>query len=230
MNGLDIGVGKRRLAIGIALSLSAAVLLSFPAFAQNLKYDSSLPIEITADSLEVAQEDQIATFAGDVDAIQGDLVLSADQLRVYYEGKGSDVGAAAGTTSAIRQIEAEGDVILASPEETARGDNGHYDVTGRLITLVGSVVLTKDENVVRGERLVLDLVTGKSRMIGTDTPVASNAEGSSSRRVRALFTPKSKSTDQEPTSEELASDGAAEEVIGRTPDEQAPHIPAARPE
>ena len=47
-------------------------------------YDTSLPIEITADSLEVRQEEQIAVFRGNVDAVQGDLNLRADELTVYY--------------------------------------------------------------------------------------------------------------------------------------------------
>ena len=58
-------------------------------------HDSNLPIEITADSLEVVQNQQIATFTGNVDAVQGDMVLSADRLRVYYYGD-SDDGAPAG--------------------------------------------------------------------------------------------------------------------------------------
>ena len=46
-----------------------------------------------------------------------------------------------------------GNVFMSSPEETAQGEFGVYDVDGALLTLEGSVVLTRDENVVRGERL-----------------------------------------------------------------------------
>ncbi|MGI9509036.1 MAG: lipopolysaccharide transport periplasmic protein LptA [Geminicoccaceae bacterium] len=162
------------------------------AFGQSLDHDSNLPIEISADSLEVEQEEQVATFAGNVDAVQGDLVLSADKLMVHYEGKSTAVGLAAGSDSSIRRIDAEGDVIIASPEETAKGRFGTYDVPGKLVTLEGQVVLTRGENVIRGERLELDLVTGKSRMVGTETTVAEGEEMTSGTRVRALFTPKSK--------------------------------------
>lgn len=166
-------------------------LLPDAAFGQSLDHDSSQPIEISADSLEVEQEAQIATFAGNVDAVQGDLVLSADELRVHYEGKESSVGLAAGSGNNIRRIEAEGSVIIASPEETAEGDQGTYDVRGKLVVLEGHVVLTRGENVIRGERLVMDLVSGKSRIVGAETTVADNGEDSSGGRVRALFTPKS---------------------------------------
>jgi lipopolysaccharide export system protein LptA len=172
-----------------ALSLTA--LYPGTGLGQSLDHDSSQPIEISADSLEVEQEQQVATFAGNVDAVQGDLVLSADRLRVHYEGKDSAVGIAAGSGNRIRRIDADGNVIIASPEETAEGDEGTYDVRGKLVVLEGAVVLTRGENVIRGERLVMDLVSGKSRIVGAETTVADGAEASSGGRVRALFTPRS---------------------------------------
>ena len=165
---------------------------------QSLEHDSSLPIEISADSLEVAQEEQVATFAGNVDAVQGDLVLSADKLEVHYEGKSSGVGIAAGSSGTIRRIDAEGSVIIASPEETAEGDQGTYDVLARVVTLEGKVVLTRGANVIRGERLEMDLASGKSRIVGTETSVAGGGQAASGERVKALFTPKVKEDDGKP--------------------------------
>ncbi|MEZ5935116.1 MAG: LptA/OstA family protein [Alphaproteobacteria bacterium] len=188
-----------RLALGAAfLSLPAlAPGLPFaltPALGQSLDHDSSLPIEISADSLEVEQEQQVATFAGNVDAVQGDLVLSADRLRVHYEGENRSIGLSAGQGSSIRRIDADGHVIITSPEETAEGDHGTYDVPAKLVTLEGTVVLTRGANVIRGERLEMDLVSGKSRMIGAATTVAEGEDGSNGR-VKALFTPKAKEDD-----------------------------------
>jgi lipopolysaccharide export system protein LptA len=180
-----------RLSTSLLIVLSLVLLPCKVSLGQSLDHDSSQPIEISADSLEVEQEQQVATFAGNVDAVQGDLVLSADQLRVHYEGKDSAVGIAAGSGNRIRRIDAEGSVIIASPEETAEGDQGTYDVRGKLVVLEGGVVLTRGENVVRGERLVMDLVSGKSRIVGAETTVADGDEVSSGGRVRALFTPNS---------------------------------------
>ncbi len=179
-------------------ALPMIALTSGAAFAQSLDHDSSQPIEISADSLEVEQEQQVATFAGNVDAVQGDLVLSADKLRVHYEGKDSAVGIAAGSGNRIRRIDAEGNVIIASPEETAEGKQGTYDVRGKLVVLEGEVVLTRGENVIRGERLVMDLVSGKSRIVGTETTVADGSEASPGGRVRALFTPNADENDESP--------------------------------
>jgi lipopolysaccharide export system protein LptA len=154
-----------------------------PAWAQALDHDSSLPIEITADQLDVDQNQQLATFKGNVDAVQGELVLSADLLKVHY-GSG---GAAAANSGSIRRIEAEGNVFLSSPQETAQGEVGVYDVETDSITIEGSVVLTRDDNVIRGQRLEIDLVSGQSRMAAA---VTSSDGGSPPQRVRAIFTPK----------------------------------------
>lgn len=166
-----------------ALAAVAAALAGSPAWSQGLQHDSTLPIEITADSLEVMQNQQVATFLGNVDAVQGDLVLTSDQLRVHYRGSSDAAGIAAGS---IRRIEAMGNVFMSSPEETAQGEFGVYDVDGALLTLEGSVVLTRDENVVRGERLEIDLTTGRSQMFAA---VPSTAGGTPGQRVKAIFVP-----------------------------------------
>jgi lipopolysaccharide export system protein LptA len=178
---------RRALCRGLlgAASIVAACLPSF-AHAQGYQHDSSLPIEITADVLEVEQRDRIATFTGDVDAVQGELVLSADKLRVFYDSNDQAGEAAPGAAGSIRRIEAEGNVFITSPQETAQGDSGVYDVADNLLTLEGSVVLTRDDNVIRGHHLEVDLSSGVSRMTAA-TP--STAGGGPTDRVRALFTP-----------------------------------------
>ena len=163
-----------------------AVCLPGMAHTQGYQHDSSLPIEITADLLEVEQRDRIATFTGNVDAVQGELVLSADKLRVFYSGNDQAGEAAPGATGSIRRIEAEGNVFITSPAETAQGETGVYDVADNSLSLDGSVVLTRGDNVIRGDQLEIDLVSGRSRV----TAAAPSDEGGGPRdRVRALFTP-----------------------------------------
>jgi lipopolysaccharide export system protein LptA len=171
--------------------------------AQGLLQDNSLPIEITADSLEVLQNQKIATFTGNVDAVQGDMVLSADQLRVYY---GDTDGAAPGPagTGSIRRIEADGNVFLSSPRETAQGEAGVYDVAANQLTLDGAVILTQGDNVIRGQRLEVDLASGRSRVFAA---VPSAEGGTAPQRVRALFTP-------EKSGEPAADQPAAAAAVG----------------
>lgn len=172
-----------------AVLVAGLILGGMPAGAvlraQGLLQDNSLPIEITADSLEVLQDQKIATFAGNVDAVQGDMVLSADQLRVYYADSDDAAPGPPGTGS-IRRIEADGNVFLSSPRETAQGEAGVYDVASSQLTLDGAVILTQGDNVIRGQRLEVDLTSGRSRVFAA---VPSAEGGTAPQRVRALFTP-----------------------------------------
>jgi len=142
-------------------------------------HDGSAPIEITSDTLDVKQNEQIAIFRGNVDAIQGEMNLRADELTVHYR---SD---AEGNNS-ISLIVAVGNVFLTSPTEMAQGDRGVYDIDAGTVVLTGEVVVTRDDNVIRGSRLRLNLATGKSKMEG-----GSQVSGDQGR-VKAIFVPAKK--------------------------------------
>jgi lipopolysaccharide export system protein LptA len=191
---------------GAAAIVAAAVVIGSPATtavrAQSLQHDTSLPIEITADVLEVLQDQRIAIFTGNVDATQGDMVLSADRLRVHY-GDAEDAPAAAPETGSIRRIEAEGNVFLSSPRETAQGTTGVYDVASNRVTMVGAVVLTQEDNVIRGERLEVDLVSGRSQIFAA---VPSTAGGTPPQRVRALFVPEDSRSSAGPANQAAAAE------------------------
>ena len=83
----------------IALAaMVAAAGMTAPAPAQEkgpfggFKHDSTAPIEIVADSLEVRQAENLAIFSGEVVAGQGTLRLTTDLLTVTYAAEESDTG------------------------------------------------------------------------------------------------------------------------------------------
>jgi len=147
-------------------------------------FDTDQPIEILADSLEVQQQDQLATFAGNVQVLQGELRLKAQKLLVHYSDQSAKT-ATGEEAPQIRKIDAIGNVFLSSPRETAKGDRGVYDVISKQIQLNGNVVLTQGQNVLRGESMILDLVSGRSRIEGVGT-------GNGNGRVRGIFVPQKK--------------------------------------
>jgi lipopolysaccharide export system protein LptA len=172
---------RRLLAAFLALALQAV-----PTWAQEtgpaVPGSGSEPVDIVADNLRVEQDEQIATFTGNVQAVQGTMTLTANRLRVFYNrAEGGNAGVTGGNSS-IRRIEAEGDVRLSNPTDTAEGDSGVYDVAGQKITLNGNVVLTSGKNIVRGAALDMDLRTNVST-------VRSNEDTAKPQRVRARFVP-----------------------------------------
>ena len=84
----------------------------------------------------------------------------------------------------ITKIEAKGDVIIESDQDqTTTSDWALYDLPSQLVTVGGNVVLTQGKNVLKGDRLVIDLKTGESRFENTGNTAAGG-------RIRALFMPK----------------------------------------
>ncbi len=158
------------------------------------KYDTRLPVEISADNLEVLQRESRAIFKGNVIAVQGKLRLNADKMVVHYKqnGNGKSPPKPEGGTpdgmGAVSLIEVEGNVLVATPEETARGDKGDYEVDKRFLRLTGEdVTLTRDQNILKGKSVEYDLDTGRSVLTNKNGDVPAKGDN----RVRGVFVPKS---------------------------------------
>lgn len=167
------------------------LLIALPAYAASNplassgKHDTNQPIEINADQLEVFQEENRAVFSGNVVAIQGDVRLKSDKMNVFYKSGGNEKGKQP-AQGGIQKIEVTGNVFLSTPQETASGEVGVYDVENQRIDLNNKVVLTRDKNVLKGDKLTYNFATGKSVITG-GTQAA--PEGGKKERVRALFIP-----------------------------------------
>jgi len=137
-------------------------------------HDSNQPIKITADHLEVQQDVHIAIFTGNVIAIQGDTTLKSEIMKVHYRNSSSGgTGGSAGAqkVKAVNQqsnpgsvslIEVFQNVFLTNPVQSAQGDNGTYDVDNHMVKLNGHVTLVKNKNIIKGDHLDYDTLTGKS--------------------------------------------------------------------
>ncbi len=147
------------------------------------------PIEISSDRLVLEQEQHLATFTGNVDAVQGDTTLRTDKLRVFY--RSDEEREASGSQQSVKRLEADGNVIIIQPGETAEGDSGVYDLAAGKMVLIGNVVLTQGKSVVKGDRLDVDRNTGVS-VVTASTATADG--GGRPQRVRALFVPEPEPT------------------------------------
>ena len=141
------------------------------------------PIEISSDKLVLEQNQRLATFTGNVDAVQGDTTLRSDKLLVFYTS--DEERQASGSQQSVKRLEAEGNVIVTKPGETAEGDSGVYDLVAGTMVLLGNVVLTQGKSVVKGDRLDVDNNTGVS-VVTANQPQAGAPR---TQRVRALFVP-----------------------------------------
>jgi len=182
---------------GLGVLLALALVTSgwtVAAYAQGIgssfesyQGNTDAPIDIEADVLEVDDKQKQAIFKGNVVARQAGFSLKAKELAVYYSGEPSgDIASAGasegGASGRIKRIEAKGKVIVTTKDEqSATSEWANFNVEEQVVTIGGNVVLSQGENVLRGDRLVIDLQSGKSRF-----EVAGEA---GKQRIRGLFQP-----------------------------------------
>jgi lipopolysaccharide export system protein LptA len=170
-------------------ALSAQPSKGPPNALQGFSQNREQPVHIEAATLEVRDKQKEATFSGDVNVTQGDTNLRCKSLVVFYEGGPGEAGNSKTLTAAkpgpggeqrIKRLEARGGVVVTQKEQTASGQLGIFDMKTNTVTLTGNVVMTQGKNVLRGDRLVVDLTSGVSR-------VESGKDGHG--RVEGLFQP-----------------------------------------
>lgn len=161
-----------------------------PNAMQGFSQNRDQPIQIEAASLEMRDKKKEAVFSGNVKVVQGDTTMTSKSLVVFYDSGGSDAPQPAapkasksgsmqsatpgpGGSSSIRRLEAKGSVVVTQKDQVVTGETAIFDTRANLITMTGGasgVVLTQCKNVLKGDRLKVDMTTGVSR-VESDTKV-----------------------------------------------------------
>jgi lipopolysaccharide export system protein LptA len=147
---------------------------------QGFSQNRDQPIQIEAASLEMRDKKNEATFAGNVKVVQGDTTMTSKSLVVFYDQNTASAAPAGnpkvkaapiksatpgpGGSSSIRRLEAKGSVVVTRKDQVVTGETAVFDTGTNLISMLGGVVLTKCKSVLRGDRLVVDMTTGVSRI------------------------------------------------------------------
>jgi lipopolysaccharide export system protein LptA len=161
-------------------AILVAVLMYAPAYAQQksqgppnalqgFSQNRDEPIKIQAASFEVREKEKTATFTGDVQVFQGDTEMRCKSLVVLYDDEPGAHGAKSADTGhggqkQIRRIEAKGGVTVVQKDQNATGDTAVFSMRENTVTLIGNVIVTRGQDVLRGQRLVVDLTSGVTKM------------------------------------------------------------------
>jgi lipopolysaccharide export system protein LptA len=133
------------------------------------KHDTKQPINVASDAFQGDTANKIGIYTGNVVVVQGDMKMRSDSMKIVeVEDKPN-------------KIYAYTNVVVNAPNGTATGDDGVYDMVAHTITLTGKVVLTKEKNVMRGTKLVMDMDTNLAHL---------TAQGMPGGRVQAILYPK----------------------------------------
>lgn len=168
----------------VAFALAAAALMAIAAPAHAQISENGGPVSYSADNLQYFDNDHRLVLTGNVDIVQNDARLRANQITLYFSrsstptasGQSQNGGLGSGD---IQRMLAEGDVYYVRPQQSARGDRADYETSTDSVTFSGNVVVASEENVIRGETLVLQ--------IGSRQTTIRPQNG---QRVRGVFVPR----------------------------------------
>ncbi len=156
------------LACQAPFAIAALALSAVPASAQGITtsalrgLDTKAPIDVDADRIDVLDQQNQAIFTGNVRVRQANLTMEANRIKIAYVRPAGSKGG----DPIIQRLDADGNVRLATPTERATGRFGIYDVDKRILTLIGDVALTQGTTKVNGNRLTIDLASGRSTLDG----------------------------------------------------------------
>ncbi|WP_339859163.1 LptA/OstA family protein [Thalassospira alkalitolerans] len=142
---------------------------------ENLQYKTPTETLTAEESLEYWEVERMAVARGNAVAVAQDRTLRGDVLTArFVPGKNGE--------NELSRIDGDGNVTIRTPTDFVVGNQGVYDAKTGIATLVGSVKITRGENQLNGDRAVVDLNTGVSRL-------TSDGNGSGKSRVRGLLVP-----------------------------------------
>lgn len=156
---------------------------------KGLKLETKQDVVTARDSLEWYDQKQVAVARGDAVAVRDAKRLRGDTLTAEVQKTGQEA-------SHISRIDAQGNVLVSSQDQIARGDSGVYNVDTGIATLVGHVTLTRADNELRGQYGVVDLNKNVSRLLSAP-PSAQLTEGPNTR-VQGLLVPRPKPSPAKP--------------------------------
>jgi lipopolysaccharide export system protein LptA len=166
----------------VAEAAAQSAVTGVPNAMQGFSQNRDQPIQIEAAELEMIDKKKEATFSGNVKVVQGDTTMTSKKLVVFYDstpapaaanGKAAAPAKSApmqsatpgpGGSSSIRRLEAKGNVVVTQKDQVVTGETAVFDTKTNLITMLGGIVLTQGKNVLRGDRLLVDMATGVSRV------------------------------------------------------------------
>jgi len=185
------GLGLPVLALALVTRFAAAQPAQQPSsMTQGLTANSGQPVRIESTTLEVRDKSRMATFSGNVKMTQGDNTVKCKVLIVFYEDSsapapktksGPAIASPGGGKQQIKRMECKGDAVITQKDQTASGESGTFDVKANTLTMLGNVVVTQGQNILNGDKMVIDLTTGV-------TTVQSSGKGP----VRSLVFPNQK--------------------------------------
>lgn len=146
---------------------------------------SDEPIEIKSDRMDAFNEEKLVTFSGNAVVKQGDRLLKADELRLYYKEEPKKQTKKDKTpflgSGQMDKIQAKGSVLSTQGERTVTGDEAVYYHNSGQIIITGNVVMREGNNIIKGCKAIIYLKENRGKM--------EECEPGKNQRVQATIYP-----------------------------------------
>lgn len=140
-------------------------------------------VQITADELVADNQERSIEFIGNVEAVQGDIVIHSNRLRIIYSDSEGQQGQ--GLQGGVDTLTATGDVTIHFGNRVATTEMAEYRSNEGVLVLSG-----KGSRVVEGEN---SIIGSRITLYREDDRIT--VEGGEKERVKAIFFPSSRSQD-----------------------------------
>lgn len=159
--------------------ISLAITLAYPfclAYAEGSKKDSNKSskvgqldlstkesIKITADHLEFNNKEQYAEFSGNVKAVQGNVIITANIIKVFLQ----DINKQDKSTSTdrIKEIQAKGNVEIKIDNKVAVTEFAVYKPRYKILILNGpQSKIISDKDFISGNKITFYQESGKIKV------------------------------------------------------------------
>ncbi len=137
-------------------------IILFYFFLLNTSYGEEIKsIEIIANEMEWDKQKGEAIALGNAKATKGNTVITANKIIATLTDTSKE--------QKVTKLVAIGKVKFSRLGEVATGEKAIYDLEKDIIVMQGNVSLQKNNNIMAGESLILNLSTGLSKLSGSKT-------------------------------------------------------------
>ena len=137
-----------------------SIVLLFLFLYLNAYSEARKPIEILADSMQWDKQLGQAIATGNAKAIQGQTTIKANKIIAVLSEDNSQQ---------IKELQAIGKVVFLKDKQLATGDKATYYINLDKVIITGNVELKRDDNIIKGEKLIIDFLSGLSKMEASST-------------------------------------------------------------
>ena len=142
------------------------------SFAQeNISFSTSIdsPLKISAENMHLDRLLNKGGLSGKINIAQGPMSLKAEKVEFNLNEKG--------VLPVLKDLKVLGGVRIENGNNiSATGNNAYYSVLQQTVVIEGNVSIDNGFSIIKGDKLILDLVTGKAEIVD-DRNVDSRIKG-----------------------------------------------------